>query len=157
MEMVDDRALPPCYSAHPVVRANPDKYVLPLGLFADGVPYSQTDSVIGVWVVNLINGQRNLIAVIRKKKTCDCGCRGWCTFHSLFHWLEWGSAALACGKMPGARHDNQPWLACEKGRAERAGEDIVHACLLLIKGDWSEYATTLGFLQIALSHTPPRR
>ena len=145
MEMVDERALPPCYYSHPVVRANPDKYVLPLGLFADGVPYSQSDSVIGVWVVNLINGQRNLIAVIRKKRSCDCGCRGWCTFHSLFHWLEWGFAALACGKMPEARHDKQPWLACEKGRAKRAGENIVTACLLLIKGDWSEYATTLGF------------
>ena len=76
LEMVDDRALPPCYFAHPVVRANPEKYVLPLGLFADGVPYSQSDSVIGVWIVNLINGQRNLIAVIRKKRSCDCGCRG---------------------------------------------------------------------------------
>lgn len=145
MELVDSRALPESYFAHPVVRANPDSYVLPIGLFIDAVPYSQTDSVIGVWSVNMVTGHRCLLAVIRKKRTCDCGCRGWCTFHSLFHWLEWSFAALARGKMPAARHDGRVLLNSDDGRKELAGQNTVIACLLLLKGDWSEYATTLGF------------
>jgi hypothetical protein len=40
--------MPPAYTEHPVVRsARDDELVAPLALYADAVPYSQTDSVLG--------------------------------------------------------------------------------------------------------------
>ena len=80
---IRDESLPPCYYSNLVVQAYgsiEEDPILPLGLFADGVPYSLVDSVIGFWVVNLVSGCRYLAAVLRKKKCCRCGCRGWCAF-----------------------------------------------------------------------------
>ena len=51
--------MPPAYTEHPIVRsARDDELVAPLALYADAVPYSQTDSVLGFWLVNLVTQRR---------------------------------------------------------------------------------------------------
>ena len=46
-ERIEEQSLPECYFRHPIVLAAGSKPVIPISLFVDGVPYSQTDSVIG--------------------------------------------------------------------------------------------------------------
>ena len=79
-EAVARNELMPAYYNHRIVReeleAGRDAPV-PLALFVDGVPYSEHDSIIGFWVINMITGQRFLSVALRKKVCCRCGCRAW--------------------------------------------------------------------------------
>eukprot|EP00969_Alexandrium_andersonii_P324414 14334751-Alexandrium_andersonii.AAC.1 len=67
--------LPPAYWNHAVVKRSPG-WVCPLSLYADTVRYSHTDSILGLWVVNLVTSLRHLVCVLRKRQACACGCRG---------------------------------------------------------------------------------
>ena len=144
-ELIAARDLPPAYFTHPVVTRFPDETVVPIALYLDYVPYTLTDSVLGVWVRNVVTDRRYLFAVIRKRTLCTCGCKGWCTYHSLFSVLTWSLRALAVGRWPDQRHDRKPWREFDTQRATRAGEELMFkAAVLYIQGDWSEYAHTLG-------------
>ena len=68
---------------------------LPLVLYADGVPYSQTDSLVGFWIYNLISERRHLVAAVKKRNLCKCGCKGWCGLYIIFEFLAWCLDALA--------------------------------------------------------------
>ena len=74
--------IPPNYHSHKVVvdSRGSDDLVYPCALYIDGLPYSITDSVVGVWLVNLLTDRRHLIGVLRKRLVCHCGCKSWCTF-----------------------------------------------------------------------------
>lgn len=145
-EAIDDGRFPPCYQDHPVVAAHRGEAVLPVNLFIDAVPYSQNDSVIGFWLINCLTDRRYLFCALRKKVICDCGCRGWCTFYGVFHYIAWVLQALANKVMPLGRHDQKPWQTEDAERAAQAGRPLaIRAALLFVKGDWAEYAQTLGF------------
>ena len=89
VEAIESNSLPPSYYDHVVVTRNPTEHVWPISLFVDGVPYSQVDSVIGLWLVNMVNGQRYLFATSRNKFMCRCGCKGWCSLFAMFRFLRW--------------------------------------------------------------------
>jgi len=148
-EMVEDPAsLPPCYWANPIVRTHGtlDNPVFPMSIFVDGVAYSDVDTVVGFWVVNEVNGQRRPFGLLRKKCVCSCGCRGWCNFREFFSLLLWSQLAMARGEQPSNRHDDADWCSIwDSDRAANAGKPMLFRyCLLYFKGDWSEYASTLG-------------
>ena len=137
--------LPPAYWQHPVTQDAREEAAMPFALYLDGVPYSLTDSVLGMWGVNLVTGKRFLFAALRKRLCCQCGCRGWCTLHPLFASAAWSLRALAAGIWPTRRHDGSPFLRCDEARARRAGEAMrTRWACLYIKGDWAEYAGSLG-------------
>ena len=146
-EAIEDGKLPPVYHSNPVVVAHHDeKPVWPLRFFVDGVPYSQNDGVIGFWLIDGINGKRYFIGGLRKKVICNCGCRGWCTFASVFEFVRYIFETLGEGKCPTNRHDRKPWNQCESKTRDRAGKELLfRGCLVFIKGDWAEYSGTLGF------------
>merc|ERR1740129_1108605 len=77
---------------------------------------------------------------------CSCGCRGWCTFREIFSLLLWTQLAMARCEYPSSRHDHAVWSSIwDSDRAANACKPMVFRnCLLYFKGDWSEYATTLG-------------
>ena len=53
---------------------------------------------------------------------------------------------MASGQFPTRRHDSLPWEACDADRAAKAGLALKSkSCLLFARGDWAEYASTLGF------------
>lgn len=134
------------YRKHPAVLAAPaGEGVLPLALYLDGVPYSKTDSFLGIWVYNLLSWKRHLVCVLRKSTMCHCGCRKWCSFWVVFQWLAWSFRALALGRNPAARHDDAPWESEDDHRAAAAGARIPRGAVCLLKGDWSEFCNTLGF------------
>ena len=143
-EMVRRKELPDVYFKHQVVQQNSDM-VLPVAMYIDAVPYSQTDSVIGWWMIDLVSERRYLWAVLRKQHSCRCGCRGWDSCYIFLKVLCWSLRCLADGCYPSARHDGQPFLETDTKRLALAGQaaPIKVACLF-IKGDWSEFATTLG-------------
>jgi len=144
-ELLRDRSLPPVYYDHPVVRRHRGRPVLPLALYLDAVPWSQTDSVLGFWLVCLISGRRYLYAMLRKQHACRCGCKGWCSLDPIFKFSKWSIEALANGIFPSARHDGSEWRPTDAARRGRAGQPMKLACACLyIKGDWSEFSGTLG-------------
>ena len=143
-EAVASKALPPCYFQHPTVRANPDELVAPASIYLDFVPYSQTDSLLCIWLVSVFTEQRFLFAVLRKRSICQCGCKGWCSLNALFRALVWSLKALASGKWPSARHDGGDWRPSDQWRAARAGEALpLKVACLYVKGDWAEYSYSL--------------
>jgi hypothetical protein len=88
-EMAEAREFPPSYFDNPVVVTHGAGAVLPLGMFMDGVPYSLTDAVVGIWLFNLVTGTRHLIGLIRKSVVCQCGCRGSDTWFPILLFLRW--------------------------------------------------------------------
>jgi hypothetical protein len=147
--------LPPSYTQHPIVLNNPNDDVLPMALYMDGLPYSQTDSVVGVWMINMISGMRHMIAVIRKRICCACGCRSFCTFHALYRFIHWSLSSLANKTHPLTRHDNTVWQERDCDRALVAGQPTrVRAALCQIKGDWAEFCSRFGFPNWASSTRP---
>ena len=142
--MVDNNSLPSAYYQHPIVQGHADN-AWPVGLFIDGVPYSNTDSVIGFWLICEVTKRRCLLAALWKKLCCMCGCRGWCTYYAIFSFLFWCFDMMEKAVMPCGRHDNKPWLPSDYQRARSANKPLPRRALLLwVKGDWSEYSNTLG-------------
>ena len=137
--------LPPSYTQHCIVESSPDEDVLPMSLYMDGLPYSHTDSVVGVWLINMISGMRHMVAVIRKRICCKCGCRSFCTFNALHRFIHWSLSALADKMYPQRRHDQLPWQERDAHRASVAGQPTrLRAALCQIKGDWSEFCSRFG-------------
>ena len=150
LEAVEANELPPAYFQHPVVRAELSDASAPMAfaVYMDGVQYSQVDTVIGFWLVNLVTGARHLSIVLRKKLLCDCGCRGWCTLHTIFVFLRWSIGSLAIATYPGARHDASPFLVntFDASRASKAGKRLAErGVVVYLKCDWAEYSGTVGF------------
>ena len=144
-EAVSSKTLPPTYFDHPLVLAGRGP-VLPLALYMDGVAYSMTDTVVGVWVVNVITGARHVVGLIRKQLLCQCGCRGWDTFYPVLRFLHWSFSAMAAGHYPEKRHDGAVWAQDDSERATLAGTPLkFRCCLLFVKGDWAEFCERLGF------------
>jgi hypothetical protein len=141
----ENNGLPRCYYDHPVVTAHPEEDVMLGGLFVDGVAYANTDGVIGFWLVCLLTGRRHLLAALRKRRLCGCGCRGWCTLYAIFVFLSWSLEAMAEKVHPSERHDRRPWRPLDLARSLRAGAAMVfRLALLYIKCDWADLASSFG-------------
>lgn len=148
--------LPEAYKTHPVVlSAPPGSAVHPLCLYLDGVAYTRTDSILGIWCHLLFSDRRHLLAVIRKSEMCACGCRGWDSLHPIMRMLHWSLEALAAGKRPQSRHDGSPFGDQDLARASVAGEALgFRAAAIFLKGDWSEFCSSLGFPSTADGNAP---
>ena len=120
---IDNNMFPTCYDSHPIV-AEATRPVLPVALFVDALPYTNVDSLIGFWIVNLLTGCRHLVVALRKSLLCSCGCRGWCTFYGIFFYLHWCFANAAAGLLAGKRHDGHPWRESDVDRASMAGSEV---------------------------------
>ena len=97
-------------------------------------------------VENLISGERHLVCAVRKSHMCRCGCRGWCTLYPIFCNLRWSFLALARGTFPDNRDDREQWAPNDSLRASLAGLPMaLRGALLQVRGDWAEFAHSLGF------------
>ena len=142
-EAVADGELPPAYHDHAVVRRFPPATVLPLSLYLDGTPYSKKDSVLGVFVCNILSGARHLICILRKANICRCGCRGWCSLWPIMAMLHWSFAQLAVGEFDSAPSPGLVWD--EYRESLGGGALLLVGCLLHIKLDWKEASESMGF------------
>ena len=146
-QALSSNSLPPAYREHPVVQnKRPHEIVHPISLYLDGVAFTRTDTLLGIWAYHMLTNQRHLLCVVRKAEMCNCGCRGWDTLYPILDAISWSFKAMAEGRHPAARHDCQAWREEDVARASFANEPLGwKAICLLIKGDWAEYAHSLGF------------
>jgi hypothetical protein len=145
----------PQLAGHPaVLAAGPGEVVVPLALYVDGVPYTKADSFLAFWLYDLVTYKRHLVCVLRKSRICACGCKKWCSLWEIFRWLHWSFRALALGAHPAERHDGRPWELVDHLRASAAGTPLVRGALVLLKGDWAEYAHSLGMTTWSSSNDP---
>lgn len=132
------------YKAHPVVRANAGTQVMPVALYLDGIPFTKRDSLLAVFVYSLVSYKRHLCAVLRRSHMCRCGCKGYCSLYPLLEALTYSFSAMAQGKWPTRRHDG-PWGPGDSERSSKGGRPLGFVgAVLHVKGDWSEFAHTLG-------------
>lgn len=126
---------------------NPGQLVAPLAIYMDALPYSLVDSVLGVWLVNLVTGGRHVLLLLRKRMVCACGCRGWCTYFLVLSWIHWFIECLAKGRNPERRHDGTPFSDMhDELRLAAMGIALTFpAAVLKLKGDWQEFCERLGF------------
>ena len=144
-ERIDARGLPEAYTQHPIVRDTADM-VMPWGIYMDALPYSLVDSVLGVWLINVVTNTRYIIALVRKRLTCKCGCKGWCTCWPLLKLLHWSIRAMSEGISPASRHDGRPWEPADGDRFSAAGSPLrMRGAIIRLKGDWAELCERLGF------------
>lgn len=137
--------LPSIYWEHPVVKDNPTEQIHPFCIFVDGLAFGRGESCLAFWCYFLFSTERHLCAVLRKSELCSCGCRGWCSVSQVWAMLAWGVVAVQSGVQPTSRHDRMPWRPSDTLRSPTAGEPFgFRACCLFIKGDWAEFASSLG-------------
>jgi hypothetical protein len=142
------REWPLSFHQHPVIRSAQPGQVLPLAFYMDAAQYTKGGAAVLVFVVaNLVSGTRHLVAVLKKKDFCRCGCRGWCSLRPVFAFLDWSFQALARGIFPAEGCDGQPWAAsADPTRRSMAGLPLaLRAAVVQVKGDWAEYSHSLGF------------
>ena len=136
----------PNYHADEVVRSSDAGTALPVTLYVDGVPFTERDGMIGFHTVNMVSGNRHVVAVLRTSASCQCGREGWCALHAVFEWLAWSNRSLAAGTWPAQRHDGAPWQVGDEERTQRAGAPLASKAVVChLRGDRSEFANTCGF------------
>jgi hypothetical protein len=141
------------YWDHPAVRTS-SRPIMPLALYLDGVPFLKKDSVLGFWIYSLMTEKRHLVCVLRKRWLCRCGCRGWCSLFPVMSFLRWTFRWAHQGVHPPSDHVGRAWSAGSQ-RAQLQGTDMtLRYVLLQIKGDWAEFAHTLGFPTWASARNP---
>ena len=144
-EMADSGQLPPAYHEHPIVQ-EADAAPCPIAMYSDAVPYTNTDSVVGIWLINLTSGARHVIALIRKSVVCRCGCKGWCTFWPVLQFVHWGLKALALGLHPCTLWDGSDPKP-GSSLAKLAGKPLrTRAALIHCRGDWAEFCERFGYM-----------
>lgn len=138
--------LPRAYIENPIVRAAPKGCLVhPVCFYLDGVAFTRTDSILGLWCYCLLGGERHLLAAIRKSGMSSCGCRGWDTIYPLMLMLRSSFNAMGKGVFPSTRHDGTTFGEGDSGRSSLSGQPLGYrAVCLFVKGDWAEYNHTLG-------------
>ena len=64
----------------------------------------------------------------------------------MFLVARWSIEALASGYLPERRRDGAPWRASGTHPARLSGQRMgMRSACIYVKGDWAEYASTLGF------------
>ena len=90
---------------------------------------------MGFGAINLVTQRHHLTAVLRKRNSCNFGCKGWCNVYAILRMLRWSFRAMAAGAYPPGRHDG-PWREADARRVARAGERFkLRFAVLYIKGD----------------------
>ena len=132
----------PTYYAHPVA-AGYDCFVAPLALYLDGFLYIKEDAILGITMYNLLTMRRHLLAILVRSKMCRCGCKGWCSLYEVFSSIRWSLESLADMEFPSRRHDGGE---LDPTRPAFSGKPLsLRGALVQIKGDWAEFAHSLGF------------
>ena len=114
------------------------------GLWGDGASYHTRDQ-LNMLLFNCLSGIYRLrmwIGVWSKRVSCQCGCKGQCTYDSFFRIISWVSQVWSTKVYPHFRDDNVPFSESrrpgDKFRAEKAGESMwVRGCFVQKRGDWA--------------------
>eukprot|EP00971_Amphidinium_carterae_P342033 6481165-Amphidinium_carterae.2 len=121
--------------------------LVPLSLFIDGLSYARKQSMLVIVLHNMLTKRRFLLTTIRKEVVCNCGCSGWCTLASIFHWLSYCFSHFAAAKYPILKHDGSDFDAHDTERLARRGQNMPYKCILLqLRLDWAEWSHSIGVM-----------
>ena len=145
--------VPQNYHTNPVVVAEAARDpaeavpIIPIAVYADGIPITRRDGVVAYYGYSLLSKRRHLLIACRKSDYCRCGCRGWCTTFRLHQFLQWTLRALAAGRFPTEGVNGAPFNGARDGAREAlAGARLgFKAVVTLLKGDLQELSSTWGF------------
>ena len=107
-KMCREQELPQTHFQHPVVRSSAPGTVWPLAIYVEGTPFSKLDSILGMFVVNIVTSSRHLVGTLQKTGICKCGCNGWCSIFCVMEFVKWSCLTMTSGMWPTARHDGKP-------------------------------------------------
>lgn len=113
--------------------------MVPLGLWADGVPYNWDRSLTLDMVSLLFPGQQGSNASVRLPLVCleHTFVAKPETHDDIFAVISWSFRHLATGLHPACRHDGCAWLKSDSFRKKRSLRPLdVHACLIEVRADW---------------------
>ena len=57
--------------------------------------YSSVDTMVAIWIVNMVTGARQLAGMLRKQTDCRCGPRGKCTWWPPLSFPRWSIENIA--------------------------------------------------------------
>jgi len=138
LRAVDGGELPPVHSG----RAADGSIASPVAVYADGVEFQKRDSLLGLWVCNVLSGIRYVCIVLRRTWFCRCGCRGWCSIFAALDVLRWSLEQASSGVYPTRGYYDEVLTGV---RLAQAGSAMTCKFVLqYIKGDWAEFAHTFG-------------
>eukprot|EP00959_Pyramimonas_sp_CCMP1952_P083552 1746653-Pyramimonas_sp.AAC.1 len=110
--------------------------------------------MIAITCYNLATNKRHYLGSVAKQFLCRCGCRGWDTMFPIMRAIEWSFEASAQGARPTLLPDASEFNDGSP-LADLIGEPLDARFLLVqVKGDWSEWANTLGFANWKSHHRP---
>ena len=116
-----------------------NKNLVGVALWGDGVPYSHDRTkTLEMLSATILTAKDKVVLPLA------CIPKHWmvkATWDAVLEVVKWSFQCCASGLFPAVRHDGQPWK--EKSRAKLAGQKLVQAVLLQVKGDWSFYKNTL--------------
>jgi hypothetical protein len=101
----------------------------------------RTESVLGIWMVNMLTQRRHYIMGVKSLDCCQCGCRGWCTMQPALAAVEHQMYHLQCGRVPDTTYNGSP---LPNNLRYPPGTETPTAIMLFVKGDWAEHAHTLA-------------
>eukprot|EP00959_Pyramimonas_sp_CCMP1952_P330450 6919481-Pyramimonas_sp.AAC.1 len=109
----------PAYASHPaVLQARRDNELdpIPVAVYVDGVRFitqaaGRSESVPGIWGINLLSNKRHFLAPLKSGDYCTCGCRGWCSIQPLLSAVQWQLAHMQRGERPARQYDGTAWGA----------------------------------------------
>ena len=127
---------------HEEIYAQLQKPFLSLSLWGDGVPYSwDRKRSVDTWTLSfpgLADKKQRDIRIVLVTLPHECVVRE--TQDDVLSLLCWSLKCLAFGLCPSARHDGSPWEQGDTWRKARAGQEVMNAALLEVKGDWKQMA-----------------
>eukprot|EP00971_Amphidinium_carterae_P333146 6467700-Amphidinium_carterae.1 len=134
-------SLPPAFHQHPLVVKSGAEHMVPFSLFVDGLQFNRkSHSAIVFALAPVCGGPRLVLATLRKKLLCPCGCRGWCSLWLVFNTLKWSLECAANGCHPTHGFDGKPLV--EHDFLKLAGKPLAWKFFVLqLKIDWGEVPT----------------
>ena len=123
--------------------------MIALGMHGDGVPFTKTDTMEMLsWnFLALPTADRIPITSVSKKFVCQCGCKGQCTWMSIFKVIKWSLLMLFAGTVSQYLPDGTLWSATQRASDFlKPLAKIKCRCLLLqVRGDWPFLRTLFQF------------
>ena len=137
----------PNLERHNAITAVLQAPIVSVSLWGDGVPFSwDRKHSADIWTMSLPGQGHKPYRDLRITLTSlphERVLRE--TQDDIFEVLAWSFKSLALGQFPGQRHDSLPWQEGEDTwRQRKAGDPLLHAAVVEVKGDWKQMAFCFG-------------
>ena len=104
------------------------------------VTSGKAGSILNISVINMLSRKRHMLGFMKVGEMCGCGCGGHCSIYSMMRVAAFQIQCLTDGAIPEWKHDGSDWEPHERPTTKFPFK----SALVLIKGDWAEFAKSMG-------------